>query len=130
MVTVWTNGCFDILHRGHLEMLKYAKSLGEVLIVGVDTDEKVKRDKGPRRPFNSLENRVAMLQELRCVDKVVSFDTPQGLQECIKEYNPDYLVVGSDWRGKKVIGQEYAKNVCFFERVGSFSTTQILEYLK
>ena len=130
MVTVWTNGCFDILHRGHLEMLKYAKSLGEVLIVGVDTDEKVKRDKGPRRPFNSLENRVAMLQELRCVDKVVSFDTPQGLQECIKEYNPDYLVVGSDWRGKKVIGQEYAKNVCFFERVGSFSTTQILEDLK
>ena len=130
MVKVWTNGCFDVLHRGHLEMLKYAKSLGDVLVGGVDSDRKVSKDKGPSRPFNTLDNRLAILQELRCVDEVVSFNSTEELEKCIQERHPDYLVVGSDWRGKKVIGQEYAKNICFFERIGSFSTTQILEYLK
>jgi len=130
MVKVWTNGCFDVLHRGHLEMLRYAKSLGDVLVVGVDSDNKVRKTKGPSRPFNTLENRIALLRELRCVDEVVSFDSVEELERCVQERKPEYLVVGSDWQGKKIVGEEYAKNVCFFDRVGSFSTTQILEYLK
>jgi len=130
MVKVWTNGCFDVLHRGHLDMLKYAKSLGDILVVGIDSDNKVRKAKGPSRPFNTLENRIALLRELRCVDEVVSFDSAEELERCVKEHNPEYLVVGSDWQGKKVVGEKYAQKVCFFDRVGSFSTTQILEYLK
>jgi rfaE bifunctional protein nucleotidyltransferase chain/domain len=130
MVKVWTNGCFDVLHRGHLEMLRYAKSLGDILVVGVDSDSKVRNAKGPSRPFNTLENRIALLRELRCVDEVVSFDSAEELEQRVKEYKPEYLVVGSDWQGKKVVGEEYAQKVRFFDRVGTFSTTQILEYLK
>ena len=130
MVKVWTIGCFDVLHRGHIEMLKYAKSLGNELIVGIDTDRKVKQDKGSDRPFNTLEDRMEMLRALRYVDRVIAFDTRADLQRLLKEYSPHYLVVGADWRNKEVVGGEYAKEICFFERVGNVSTTKILGYLK
>ena len=77
MKTVWTNGCFDILHRGHIEMLAYAKSLGKHLVVGIDSDKKVKLDKGISRPYNTEEDRKTMLTSLKYVDEVVIFDTPQ-----------------------------------------------------
>ena len=130
MVKVWTNGCFDVLHRGHLEMLKYAKSLGDELVVGIDTDEKVRHDKGADRPFNSLEDRMELMRALRPVDRTVAFNSRQDLERLIEEYAPDYLVVGADWRDKIVVGAQYAKKVCFFDRIGSLSTTKILGYLK
>tara|TARA_R110000823_G_scaffold32514_1_gene91633 strand:+ start:371 stop:763 length:393 start_codon:yes stop_codon:yes gene_type:complete len=130
MVKVWTNGCFDVLHRGHIEMLKYAKSLGDELVVGVDTDMKVKEDKGHHRPFNKLEDRIEILLALRYVDRVVSFDSRENLEKSIEDYEPDYIVVGADWRGKDVVGSHHSKQVCFFERVGDLSTTKILGYLK
>ena len=68
---VWTNGCFDVLHRGHIELFRYARTLGDELIVGIDTDEKVRNDKGKNRPINNLHDRMFMLQSIQYIDKVV-----------------------------------------------------------
>ena len=127
MRTVWTNGCFDILHRGHIEMFKFAKSLGDELIVGLDTDEKVKEAKGDDRPFNNLVDREIVVSSIRYVDKTFSFNSQKQLEHLIKSINPDILVVGSDWEGKYVVGAEYAKEVIFFPRVDGYSTTKVLE---
>ena len=127
MKKVWVNGCFDILHRGHIEMLKYAKSLGDHLIVGIDADWRVKEAKGDERPFNSEKDRKFMLESIKFVDKVVVFETDSELRGLIYHLEPEFMVVGSDWKGKEVIGSEYSKGVCYFDRIGGYSTTKILE---
>ena len=124
---VWTNGCFDILHRGHFEMLKYAKSQGDYLVVGIDTDQKVKKDKGPGRPFNDQFDRKFALESIRYVDEVILFNTANELENLIKNLKPDIMVIGSDWKGKTVVGQDYCNKLTFFDRIGSYSTTNILE---
>jgi len=124
---VWTNGCFDILHRGHLEMFKYAKSLGDELIVGIDSDDKVREDKGPNRPFNSVEDRKFVLECIRYIDEVVVFDSRQGLEDEIRQLAPDVMVIGSDWKEKEVIGEQYCTELKFFDRIQGYSTTNILE---
>tara|TARA_Y100001973_G_C5174938_1_gene321297 strand:+ start:441 stop:827 length:387 start_codon:yes stop_codon:yes gene_type:complete len=124
---VWTNGCFDILHRGHIELFKYAKGRGDKLIVGVDSDKKVKKDKGSDRPINSLEDRIEMLKSIKYIDEVWCFNSTKELRDIVKINKPDIMVIGSDWKGKKVIGEEYAGRVDFFDRVGEYSTTKILE---
>ena len=123
---VWTNGCFDIIHRGHIELFKYAKSLGDTLIVGIDSDEKVKNDKGLTRPINNVIDRKFILESIEYIDKVVIFNDTQGLSDSIENILPDVMVIGSDWKGKKVIGQEYAKKLIFFDRIKGYSTTEIL----
>jgi len=125
--TIWVNGCFDILHRGHIEMLRYAKSLGDYLVVGIDADWRVAKAKGESRPFNCQEDRKFLLESIRYVDKVVVFETDSELRGMVYHFKPDFMVVGSDWSGKNVIGSEYSKNVSFFDRVGEYSTTKILE---
>ena len=127
MKTIWVNGCFDILHRGHVEMLKYAKSLGDYLIVGIDADHRVSSSKGESRPFNKQEDRKFMLESISFVDRVVIFETSSELRGMIHHFQPDTMVVGSDWKGKEVIGSEYSKNVRFFNHIGDYSTTKILE---
>ena len=127
MVKVWTNGCFDVLHRGHFEMLEYAKSLGDYLIVGIDSDAKVKRDKGFCRPHNNVIDRKYALESIKHVDTVVIFNSRKELRQTIKAIAPDIMIVGSDWRGKEVVGQEFVNEVKFFERVGEYSTTKVLE---
>lgn len=127
MKVVWTNGCFDILHRGHFEMFKFAKSLGAFLIVGIDTDEKVKKSKGQDRPFNCLQDRMFALDSIKYVDEVIPFGSAEELESLIKDLKPEVMVIGSDWKGKKVIGQQYAKELIFFDRIGDYSTTKILE---
>ena len=126
---VWTNGCFDILHRGHIELFRYAKSLGDELVVGIDTDAKVMLDKGKDRPINNLQDRMYMLQSIKYIDKVIPFDSTKDLEKTIKWYRPNIMVIGSDWHGKKVIGEQYAKELRFFERVDGYSTTQIVQDL-
>ena len=124
---IWVNGCFDILHRGHFELFNYAKSLGNVLVVGVDSDEKVTQDKGPDRPYNKLEDRVYALESLKAIDKVMVFDNKEHLEWLVEITKPDILVVGSDWKGKEIVGGQYAKEIVYFDRIGDYSTTDILK---
>ena len=124
---MWCNGCFDILHPGHIELFKVAKSLGDKLIVGIDSDEKVKNDKGLSRPINSLFFRKTMLESIRYIDCVIPFDTREELEQLIELYSPEILMVGGDWRNGEVVGREYAKEVRFFNRVGGYSTTKLID---
>jgi rfaE bifunctional protein nucleotidyltransferase chain/domain len=124
---VWTNGCFDILHRGHLELFKYARTLGHGLIVGIDSDRRVRESKGESRPINSQEDRKRMLQAIRYIDEVVIFDDDEGLKKAIENGKIHTLVVGSDWEGKKVIGADLVTNVVFFNRMSGYSTTNLIE---
>ena len=123
---IWTNGCFDILHVGHIELFKYAKDLGSKLYVGIDSDEKVKRDKGDDRPFNKLSDRIKVLESIKYIDKVISFDSTEGLENLVQEHKPHVLIVGSDWRNKTVVGEQHAQHVRFFDRIEEYSTTKIL----
>ena len=127
MKKVWTNGCFDILHRGHMELFKFANMLGDQLMVGLDTDSKVKEDKGEGRPINSLRDRMFMLQAIKYIHGLTYFGSAIDLEECIMLYSPDIIVVGSDWKGKTIVVEQYAKEVVFFDRVGDYSTTNLLK---
>jgi D-beta-D-heptose 7-phosphate kinase/D-beta-D-heptose 1-phosphate adenosyltransferase len=124
---VFVNGCFDILHRGHLEMLKFAKEAGGFLVVALDSDDKVVKDKGLSRPVNCQEDRKFMLESLRWVDEVRVFDTREELSGLVKQISPDLMIVGSDWRGKHIVGGEFAKEIRYFDRVGTYSTSNIIE---
>ncbi len=126
---VFTNGCFDILHKGHLTYLNRARELGDMLIVGVNSDDSVKSIKGSTRPINTLENRAFMLAGLECVDYVVSFEEETPL-EIIKAIKPDILVKGGDYRDKEVVGREYAKEVVLIDFVDGYSTSNIIESIK
>jgi len=126
MKTVWVNGCFDILHPGHIELFKVAKSLGDRLIVGIDEDQKVKKDKGEDRPINSLLFRKTMLESIKYIDLVLPFGSKENLEQLIELYSPDILLVGSDWRNGEVVGKKFAKQVKYFNRVGNYSTTNII----
>jgi len=102
---VFTNGVFDILHRGHVEYLTYARSLGDALVVGINTDDSVRRIKGPARPINTLDDRMFVLRHLDVVDFVVPFDEDTPL-ELIKFLEPDILVKGADYELDEIVGRE------------------------
>lgn len=127
MITVWVNGCFDILHPGHIELFKVAKSLGDRLIVGIDSDEKVRKDKGDKRPINNLSFRKSMLESVRYIDLVLPFGSKEELENLIELYSPNILLVGGDWRNGEVVGKQFAKSVRFFNRVDNYSTTNIID---
>ena len=120
---VFTNGCFDILHVGHLRLFKYCKSLGEYLVVAIDTDDRVRENKGPSRPVNNLEERIEMLSALRDVDEVRFFSSDIELTNLVKSVEPQFMVVGNDYENKRVVGSEYAKELRFFRRIDGYSTT-------
>ena len=126
---VWVNGTFDVLHIGHVRLLEYASSLGE-LRVGIDTAERVKELKGDERPFNCLEDRITMLMSLKYVNDVVTFNSREEMINLIKDWNPEIMVVGSDYIGQTVYGSEYIKELIFFDRIPKYSTTKILSYYK
>ncbi len=127
MKIVWVNGCFDIIHKGHIELFKYASSLGDYLVVGIDSDDRVKAMKGETRPINSQEDRKFLLESIKFVDKVVVFSNENELRAFIRTFKPDVMVVGSDYKNKDVIGKEHSKDLKFFERIEGYSTTNILE---
>jgi len=127
---VFTNGCFDILHPGHAEYLKTARGLGDVLIIGVNNDSSVRRIKGPRRPIMPLEDRMAVLACLECVDYVMSFDedTPGKLIDMLV---PDILAKGGDWEIDQVVGRDTVEQnggrVAIIDFVEGYSTRAIID---
>jgi D-beta-D-heptose 7-phosphate kinase/D-beta-D-heptose 1-phosphate adenosyltransferase len=123
MARVWVNGSFDVLHKGHIELLKYASGFGSVR-VGLDTDKRIKEFKGELRPINTLEERILMMESIKWVDSVVSFGSDLELENQIRLWNPHYLIIGSDYKDKRVIGSQYVDNIIFFDRIKGFSTTQ------
>jgi rfaE bifunctional protein nucleotidyltransferase chain/domain len=131
---VFTNGCFDILHRGHVEYLCHARDLGDKLILGLNTDASVKRQgKSPERPVNSEDTRATILAALECVDAIILFDedTPLKLIELVQ---PDVLVKGNDYKAEEIVGYDVVKakggQVITIQLVDGFSTTRLIEKLK
>ncbi len=127
MIKIFVNGTFDILHIGHINLLNTAKKLGTYLFVAIDSDVRVSELKGKDRPFNDQLTRKYILENIKSVDKVEIFNSSDHLKNLIKEYQPDIMMVGSDWKGKEVIGSEYAKQLIFFDRDLRFSTTKTIE---
>jgi D-beta-D-heptose 7-phosphate kinase/D-beta-D-heptose 1-phosphate adenosyltransferase len=124
---VFVNGSFDVLHTGHLDLLNYAKSLGDFLHVAIDSDKRISEKKGADRPFNSEHNRAMLMSNIKAVNRVSVFDSDEELINIIKEYEPDCMIVGSDWKNKPIIGSKYAKEIIYYERTLDESTTKTIE---
>ena len=122
------NGTFDILHRGHIEMLNYAKQQGDYLLVAIDTDRRVKELKGPSRPINNQEDRKFHLENLKAVDQVLFFDSKEELVKLMERYKPDVYVKGSDWKhDTESTAHQYCNKVIFYDRIEPYSTTKIIQ---
>lgn len=122
---VWVNGTFDVFHYGHLMLLEHAARIGE-LHVGVDTDDRVKKLKGNSRPIFDLAKRIRVLAALRCVHRVYAFGSDEELAGIMKHLSPDFMVIGSDYEGKFIVGAEHVKKIVYFERLPGISSTEIL----
>ena len=107
-------------------MIEFASTFGELVVIGIDSDKRVKELKGDDRPFHSEEERKYNLERIKGVSKVIIFDSEIMLEEAIKRYQPDIFVIGSDYKDKSIVGEEYSKSMVFFNRMEDFSTTKIL----
>ena len=126
---IWVNGCFDVLHIGHIKLLEYARSKGDRLIVGIDSDQRVKNLKGESRPFNCESDRAEMLRSIVFVDDVVIFGSEDEMCDIISKKGVDLIVVGDDYKGRRVVG-EHLCPVDFFTKIPGYSTTSILNDMK
>jgi D-beta-D-heptose 7-phosphate kinase/D-beta-D-heptose 1-phosphate adenosyltransferase len=130
---VFTNGCFDVLHRGHIEYLKFCKTQGDVVVLGLNSDRSVKQIKGPDRPINNQHDRAAVLAALETVDYIVTFDEPDPLK-IIEQVKPDILIKGKDWQHKGVVGREFVEanggKVILAPLVEGKSSTATIEKMK
>jgi D-beta-D-heptose 7-phosphate kinase/D-beta-D-heptose 1-phosphate adenosyltransferase len=124
MKRIVVNGTFDILHPGHLELLNYAKSLGDYLLVAIDTDSRVKELKGPDRPIHTEHERKLLLENLKAVDEVRLFNSKEELIDIVKTCS--IMVKGSDYKGKSIIGETYCQEVVYYDRT-EHSTTKTIE---
>jgi len=128
MTRVVVNGTFDIIHLGHLRLLQCARSFpNSYVLVLTDSDRRVRELKGPDRPVNTEYERCSMLFALKYIDRVEIFDTDQELVDLIKDFDPDVMVKGSDYRGKPIIGAEYCKEIKFYDRFKNYSTTNTIQ---
>ncbi|NLH39136.1 MAG: D-glycero-beta-D-manno-heptose 1-phosphate adenylyltransferase [Elusimicrobia bacterium] len=123
---VFTNGCFDIIHSGHIKVLRKCRELGDVVIVGLNSDSSIRQLKGEKRPVNSLRDRVEVLSAISYVDYIIVFNelTPYNVVKVIK---PDFLVKGGDYKAADVVGREFAKKVVIISLLKDRSTTNIIE---
>lgn len=138
-MNIWVNGCFDILHVGHLNLLEYAKKLTDPkskylrlnrLIVGIDSDKRVKELKGGNRPINNEEDRKRMLESLSVVDEVVIYDTEEQMCDFISGFRIDYMVIGEDYKNKRVVCRECSENDVVFFPKDERSSTNIIKKIK
>ena len=120
------NGCFDVLHYGHLSLIKHGYENSDFLIIAIDSDERIKNNKGNERPFNNQNIRSEFLLSLRYVDRVVVFEDDEKLKKLVEYFSPDLMIVGEEYKDKHVIGGEYAKSIEFFPKIKGFSSTKII----
>ena len=123
---VWINGCFDVPHMGHIKLFQRARQMGLPVIVGIDTDDRIQSMKGKDRPINNLQHRVEFLKAIKYIDAVVSFSTDDELIEIIKEHSPRYMLIGDDYKDKKIIGSEHIKEIIYVKRYGELSSSDII----
>ncbi len=124
---VWVNGSFDVLHIGHIRLLEFAAKFGKVKL-GVDTDDRIFQKKGIGRPFNTLNDRIEFLLSIKYVDSVTYFATDKELEEKIKEYSPDTMVIGDEYKNKHIVGEKYVPKIEFFDKIDGYSSSKILSY--
>jgi D-beta-D-heptose 7-phosphate kinase/D-beta-D-heptose 1-phosphate adenosyltransferase len=124
MKKIVVNGTFDVIHPGHLALLNYAKSLGDFLLVAIDTDARVRELKGPTRPINNQYERKLLLENLRAVDQVEFFSSPEELIALVKDCT---MVKGSDYRGRSVVGETYCREVIYYDRLDDYSSTKKIQ---
>ena len=131
MKKVWVNGTFDLLHPGHIKLLEFAKSQGDYLAVGLDTDERIAEMKGKDRPVHTLEHRVFAIRSIKYVDEVFTFSSDDELRDIMSAYKPNIHVIGSDYVGKKfkIIGLGIPDDIVFFDRVWDYSSSRIINSL-
>lgn len=138
-MNIWVNGCFDIIHTGHIDLLWYAKkytnekhnsNLNNRLFVGIDSDERVMMLKGNKRPINDINTRITIMKNLRMVDQVFIFNTDDELRQLIDYLLIDYMVVGDQYKDKEVIGHENSKYGVVYYPVDMRSTTNVIEKIK
>ncbi len=130
---IWINGTFDIIHAGHIKLFKRARILSGLdgwVKVGADTDQRITGLKGQKRPVNKLEDRIEVLRSNKWIDEVVTFSTDLELEELIKDFSPDILLIGSDYKDKKIIGDKWTREILFFERYSDLSSTKIIQELE
>ena len=129
MIKVWVNGTFDIVHLGHIQLLKRAAELGDFLVVGVDGDKRVTELKGEQRPINNIVSRITLLEAIKYVDRVVIFDSDEQLETHLKTMRPAIMVIGEEYRGKRIVGSEYVGEIVYFPQMEGFSSTHIINKL-
>jgi D-beta-D-heptose 7-phosphate kinase/D-beta-D-heptose 1-phosphate adenosyltransferase len=122
-----SNGVYDVIHRGHVRLLEYARSLGNKLIVAIDSDSRVKTLKGANRPINNSYNRRKVLEAIRYVDMVVEFDSEEELIAIIKDLDNPIMVKGDEYKNKRIVGSEYCSDIKFVEK-DSLSTTATINH--
>ena len=123
---VFTNGCFDLLHPGHIKLLEEAKKLGDYLFVGLNSDKSIKKIKGEKRPILSQDARARILSAVEYVDYIILFDDPTPYR-LIKSLKPHYLVKGADWKKEEIIGKEFVQKVYRVKILKNFSTTLLIK---
>jgi D-beta-D-heptose 7-phosphate kinase/D-beta-D-heptose 1-phosphate adenosyltransferase len=142
-MNVWVNGCFDLIHAGHIDLLWFAKLFGveglgyqeaikvNKLFVGLDSDERVKMLKGDKRPINDIETRVKVMSNLKMVDSVVVFHNEAEMEYFIKSFEIDFMVIGDQYKEKRVVGAEFTRlGVIYYPVINGKSSTNIIEKIK
>lgn len=128
MKKIVVNGVFDVIHLGHLRLLSYAKSyLDSFVYVLIDSDRRVKEQKGFKRPYNSEYERASLLFSLKYVDRVDIFDNEEELVGFIKDFQPDLMIKGSDYKNQSIIGSQFCKEIVFYDRLEKYSSTQKIQ---
>ena len=131
MKKIWVNGTFDVLHPGHIKLLEFAKSQGDHLAVGLDTDERITKLKGEGRPLHSLEHRMFAIGSIKYVDEVFAFSSDDELRELMSAYEPNIHVIGSDYIEQygRIVGIGIADDLVFFDRIEDYSSSRIIEQM-